>query len=272
LREITVKEKELMSQEGNHSNLKTICNIAIPARYKGPPAIANGGYVCGLIAKYIDGAADVMIKLPTPLDRELQIRSNGDGSFYLMDGDRVIIQGKPGAIDLTVPDAPSYEEAIKAAKTSIALEPTPYPHVTGHGIHPICFCCGVDVPDGEGLRIHPGRVAGANMVAASWTPALAYGNEQGYVRPEFIWTALDCPGAFALWELADTKPGFLGRLIGRIEKPLRCGERCVIAAWPVGSDGRRLYAGTALFNAEGQVIGRALATWFPMPQELAASQ
>jgi hypothetical protein len=257
-----------MLKERNQSNLKTICAVTIPARYKGPPDIANGGYVCSLFGKYIDGATDVTIKRPTPLDRELQIRSNGDGIFYLMDGDQIIIQAKPGVIDLTVPNAPSYEEAVRAAQMSIALKPTPYIHVTGHGIHPICFCCGADVPDGEGLKIHPGRVSGANMVAAPWTPAAEYGDERGYVRPEFIWTALDCPGAYALWELTNTKPGLLGRLMGEIEKPLRCGEPCVVAAWPVGSDGRKLFAGTALFNAEGQIIGRTVATWFPMPPDI----
>lgn len=259
-----------MLQKGNPSHLKTLCNVTIPAKYKGPPAIANGGYVCSLFAEYIDGTADVMIKLPTPLDRELQIRSNGDGSFYLMDGDQVIIKAKPGVIDLAVPDAPSYEEAVRAAQSSIALKPTPYRHVTGHGIHPICFCCGADVSDGEGLKIHPGRVAGRNMVAAPWTPAPEYGDAQGDVRPEFIWTALDCPGAYALWELTETKPGLLGRLIGRIERPLRCGEPCVVAAWPVGNDGRKLYAGAALFNAQGQIVGRTLATWFPMPPEISS--
>jgi hypothetical protein len=106
------------------------------------------------------------------------------------------------------------------------------------------------------------------MVAAPWTPASEYGNEQGYVRPEFIWTALDCPGAYAIWELTNTKPGLLGRLIGRIEKPLRCNEPCIVAAWPVGSDGRKLFAGAALYNAEGEIIGRTLATWFPMPPEI----
>lgn len=257
-----------MFQEGKQSHLKTISTVTIPSKYKGPPAIANGGYVCSLFADYIDGVTDVMIKTPTPLDRELQIRTNGDGSFYLTDGDQVIIQAKPGVLDLAVPDAPGYEEAVRARETSIALKPTPYRHVTGHGIHPICFCCGADVSDGEGLKIHPGRVAGTNVVAAPWTPQAEYGDAQGYVRPEFIWTALDCPGAYALWELTDVKPGFLGRLIGRIERPLRSGEPCVVAAWPAGSDGRKLYAGTALFNAEGQIIGRSLATWFPMPPEI----
>ena len=260
-----------MFQQGHQSNLKTISSVTIPAKYKGPPNIANGGYVCSLFSGYIDGACDVMIKLPTPLDRELQIRSNGNGFFYLMDGDQVIIQAKPGAMDLAVPDAPSYEEAVAASQTSIALKPTPYPNVTGHGIHPICFCCGADVPDGAGLKIHPGRVAGANLVAAPWTPAREYGNEHGCVRPEFIWTALDCPGAYALWELTETKPAMLGRLIGRIERSLRCGEPCVVASWPVGNDGRKLYAGTALFNARGQIVGRTLATWFALPPEISLS-
>lgn len=253
-----------MFQEDSQPLLRTICNVTIPARYKGPPAIANGGYVCGLVAKYIDGAADVMIRLPTPLDQELKICSNGNGGFYLMSGEKIIIQAKPGDLDLDVPNAPTYEEAVAASKRSIALKPTPHPHMTGHGIHPICFCCGADVPDGEGLKIHPGCIGGSGIVAAPWTPAPEYGDGQGFVRPEFVWTALDCPGAFALRELTDTRPGLSGRLIGRLDKPLPVGERCVVVAWPAGIDGRKLYAGTALFNAEGQIVGRTLATWFPM--------
>ena len=257
-----------MFRENRESNLKTLSRVTIPAVYKGPPDIANGGYVCSLFAGYIDGVIDVMIKRPTPLDRELQICADGDGMYYLMDGDSMIISAKTGVLDLSVQDAPGYDEAVRAAQASIALKPTPYTHVTGHGIHPICFCCGADVPEGEGLKIHPGHVPGTNMVAAPWTPAAEHGDEQGYVRPEFVWTALDCPGAYALWELTDTKPGFLGRLIGQIEKPLRCDEPCVVAAWPVGSDVRKLYTGTVLFDAKGQVIGRSLATWFLMPPEM----
>ncbi|MBP7765880.1 MAG: hypothetical protein KA113_11905 [Syntrophaceae bacterium] len=257
-----------MSREKHQSGLKTLSSVTIPSKYKGPPDIANGGYVCSLFAEYIGGAIDVMIKRPTPLDRELHLCAGDDGTHYLMDGEQMIISAMPGIMDLSVPDAPGYEEAVTAAQASLALKPTPYTHVTGHGIHPICFCCGADVPEGEGLKIHPGRVPGTNMVAAPWTPTVEHGDEQGYVRPEFLWTALDCPGAYALWELTDTKPGFLGRLIGRIEKPLRCGEPCVVAAWPTGSDGRKLYTGTALFDAKGQIVGRSLATWFLMPPEM----
>ena len=257
-----------MLRENHQSNLKPLCSVTVPAIYKGPPDIANGGYVCSLFAPYIDGVIDVIIKRPTPLDRALQICADGDGAYYLMDGDQMIISAKPGVLDLPLPDAPSYEEAVGAARASLALKPTPYTHVTGRGIHPICFCCGADVPDGNGLKIHPGRVLDANIVAAPWTPSLEHGDEQGYVRPELIWTVLDCPGAYALWELTDAKPGFLGRLIGQIEKPLRCNEPCVVVAWPTGNEGRKLYTGTVLFDAKGEIIGRSLATWFLMPPEM----
>jgi hypothetical protein len=256
-----------MFQEENQPAKKetVICSVTIPALYAGPPKIANGGYVCGLVAKFIDGAADVMIRLPTPLDHEMQIVSQGDESFYLMDGDKIIVQAKPGFLDLDVPDAPGFDDAVEAAKTSIALKDSPHPGMKARGIHPICFCCGADVPGGEGLKIHPGRLEGANILAAPWTPTPELGDDEGNVRPEFVWTALDCPGAFALMELTNTRPGLSARLIGRLDIPLRVGEPCVIASWPVAVDGRKLFAGTAVFNANGQIAGRTLATWINRP-------
>jgi hypothetical protein len=39
------------------------------------------------------------------------------------------------------------------------------------------------------------------------------------------------------------------------------GESCVVAAWPLGEDGRKLYAGTALFAADGELLALARQTW-----------
>jgi len=87
-KQIIRKEQDnLMLRENNQSNLKTPCNVTVPARYKGPPDIASGGSVCSLLAKYIDGVIDVMIKRPSPLDRELQIRAGDGGMYSLMDVD-----------------------------------------------------------------------------------------------------------------------------------------------------------------------------------------
>ena len=38
-------------------------------------------------------------------------------------------------------------------------------------------------------------------------------------------------------------------------------ERCVVLAWPLGEDGRKLYAATALYGEDGRPLARARATW-----------
>ena len=39
------------------------------------------------------------------------------------------------------------------------------------------------------------------------------------------------------------------------------GERCVVVGWPLGEEGRKLYAGTALYGEDGRPLARARATW-----------
>jgi hypothetical protein len=254
-------------QNRKNPNKDVIGKLTIPSGYVGPPGIANGGYVCGLMANFIDGPADVVIRRPTPVEQEMQVVASGDGHYYLMDGENVVVQAKAASLDLEVPQPPNYEMAVGAAKTSIALKESPYPGWKTLGIHPFCFCCGADGSAAKGLKIHPGRIDGSEIVAAPWIPAPELGNDSGYVRPEFIWTALDCPGAFAFLELTDHRPGMSGRLIGQIDLPLPAGEPCVVIAWPVAVDGKKLFAGTAVFNAEAQLVGRVLATWFSLPPE-----
>ncbi|MEW6185645.1 MAG: hypothetical protein AB1585_07900 [Thermodesulfobacteriota bacterium] len=250
-----------MPQEEKQKIIKIIRELVIPEHYAGPPQIANGGYICGLLARYIAGAAEVTIKVPTPLDHPLQIGSREDGSFILLNGNQVLVEARPCAFDLEIPEVPGFQEAVEAAKTSIALQPSPYGVGNLRGIHPICFCCGADVPDGKGLKIHPGRLNGAGLVAAPWIPAKELGDGQGMVRPEFIWTVLDCPGAFAFMELTSHRPGLSGRLIGRLDRPLQVGDPCVVIAWPMDVEGKKLFAGSALVNSQGQVVGRVKATW-----------
>jgi hypothetical protein len=39
------------------------------------------------------------------------------------------------------------------------------------------------------------------------------------------------------------------------------GEQCVVVAWPLGEDGRKLHAGTALLSADGEPLAVARQTW-----------
>ena len=50
-------------------------------------------------------------------------------------------------------------------------------------------------------------------------------------------------------------------LAGEVLRVPEVAEPCLVVGWPLGADGRKLYAGTALFTAEGELLGRARATW-----------
>jgi hypothetical protein len=53
----------------------------------------------------------------------------------------------------------------------------------------------------------------------------------------------------------------LGRLTLECERELHSGTDCSVLAWTLGQDGRKYYAGTALFDREGRRIARAKAVW-----------
>ena len=72
--------------------------------------------------------------------------------------------------------------------------------------------------------------------------------------------ALDCPGAFAV-ELVGRGTRVLGRLAARIERLPAVGETYVIVGWPLGGEGRRQEAGTALLDEAGGVLAVARAVW-----------
>ncbi|MBD0337876.1 MAG: hypothetical protein ICV67_01130 [Thermoleophilia bacterium] len=208
--------------------------IVIHPRFNGPPGSANGGYACGLVAGLLGArAAEVTLRAPPPLARPLR----WDGK-RLWDADTLVAEGRAAPLELDAPRPPSFEEA-EAARPSFA-------GFVEHA-YPTCFVCGPARDDG--LAIFAAPVDG--LVAAPWTPG----------EPEFVWAALDCPGAFAL-EAAGRSGMLLGRLHGRLDRVPERGERCVVIGWPLGRDGRKGYAGTAVWSAErGDLLACARATW-----------
>jgi hypothetical protein len=53
----------------------------------------------------------------------------------------------------------------------------------------------------------------------------------------------------------------LGRMTARVVGVPSVGQRCVVTSWPVGEDGRKAFAGTALFSDMGEVLAVARQTW-----------
>lgn len=53
----------------------------------------------------------------------------------------------------------------------------------------------------------------------------------------------------------------MGRMAARVVRVPEIAEQCVVVAWPLGEDGRKLFAGTALFSSDGELLAMARQTW-----------
>ncbi|MFN4088724.1 MAG: hypothetical protein ACK4QW_06720 [Alphaproteobacteria bacterium] len=228
--------------------------ITIAPRFCGPPGMGNGGYVAGRLADHLDGQAEVTLRRGTPLGRPLTVLPDGDG-VRLLDGGSVIAEARPAAPVLCDARPAAHAEAVLAATAPVVPEALhPLPH---------CFVCGPARAPGDGLFIYPGPLAGAALptLAAPWIPERDLAAADGLVAPAFVWAALDCPGGFAvLWGAAEGAV-LLGRLAVTIERRPAVGEPCAVTAWASGREGRKLYAGSALFGSDGAPIARGRAVW-----------
>ena len=215
--------------------------VTIASRYRGPLTSANGGYACGRLAAFVEAdEVEVTLRLPPPLERRLLVEREA-GMVKLLDGDALVAEARAAPVDIVPPPAISLEEAEAARER----------HVRGAGSEfGECFVCGVR---SDGLNVHVGPVAGREPLHAgpvALDPA----------APELVWAAIDCAGAYAVG--AEGRGDVvLGRMTARVERLPEAGERCAVAAWPLGEEGRKLHAGTALFASAGELLALAKQVW-----------
>jgi hypothetical protein len=217
--------------------------ITFQRRFRGPLTSANGGYACGRLAAFVDAdEVEVTLRLPPPLERRLSVRTH-DGAALLLDGDAVVAEARATRVDVDPPAPVSLAEARDAATRHVRV---------GEEIFSECFTCGIR-PERDGLCIYAGAVAGREPLhAAPWTVAES--------APELVWAAIDCPGAYAVGGEGRGEV-VLGRMAARVDRVPEIGEHCASASWPLGEDGRKLYAGTALFAEDGELLAIARQAW-----------
>lgn len=226
--------------------------VEIAERYSGAGRLVLGGYLAGLMVGRLRGAAAVTLRSPVTVgDRVAFVR--GDPA-RLVGADGTVVAEATPLHDLDVdPPAVSVEDAERAAAA--------YPGLHGH-LFPRCFCCGPARPDG--LRIFPGRVDDRGIVAAPWTPGADLVPRPGREVPiEVVCAALDCPAIWALVCAGDAgseETALTGRLEVRVTGPIEAGRRYVVVGWPIGSDGRKRFAGAAVRALDGHPLAVARQT------------
>jgi hypothetical protein len=236
--------------------------LIVPSRFRGPESSANGGYMCGTAAGYLDGPVTVTLHRPPPLDTRLSVEADAAGSVRIRHGDAVVAEATPArdSPPLSVPETVSLEEA-RAAEGAAQYFQNP--------MFPTCFVCGPERSPGDGLRIFPGLVPGRALWAAPWTPDASLADGGPTVGPEIAWAALDCPSGIAAAEAADVGSDtaiLLGRMTASVAALPAVGEQCHVVAWPVGRDGRKLTAASALLGESGEVLAAARMVWITVPR------
>ncbi|CAN5323580.1 hypothetical protein BH23ACT9_BH23ACT9_07550 [soil metagenome] len=225
--------------------------VVIDDRFQGPVRHGNGGYVAGLLAASLGGAAAVRLRRMTPTGTPLRMEQDGAG-IGLFDGDTLLVHAEEGAPQLDIPDPVDVGLVEEAMPRSPAL--------TDRHAAPACFGCGPDRPAGQGLRIFAGPIEGTQLSGAVWTAPPDLIDGKGRTPVEVVWAALDCPGGWALAVAGVLGPGQFPALIhqtGELRAPVRPGEQLVSLAWPLPSDPARPEAGTAVYGPDGDV--RAVA-------------
>ncbi|MFT3928099.1 MAG: hypothetical protein QM778_36560 [Myxococcales bacterium] len=238
--------------------------MRIGSRFCGPPASGNGGYTAGCVARLIQGPAEVTLRAPPPLDTELTLESRDGGAVLLGPDGGLIAEGKPTTLELVLPASVGWDEARAATAHYVGFREHPYPG---------CFVCGPRRPAGiaPGLGLYPGAVrspSGQAVVAAPFRPPADLADDQGLLKPEFVWAALDCPSWFGHAAYLEHVPKILlGRLAVHIARRPRAegasavGEACVVMGWSLGQEGRRITCASALYDERGDCLAWGKAVW-----------
>jgi hypothetical protein len=219
--------------------------IEVPPQLNGPAGSGQGGYSCGLVAGLVGNPAEVTLRSPVPLGRPLATERD-DGTVLVRDGETLIAEGRRAeSFVLDVPAPPSLEEAQAASER----------YESKQEAFSRCFVCGPAREDGQ--RVFAAKMDGRDLVASPWRPRHDWLASDGLVRPEFVWAVLDCPTYFASALGRPDLTALLGRLTAELIAPVRVGEPHVVMAWPLGTEGRKHLAGSAVATARGEVLARA---------------
>jgi hypothetical protein len=234
--------------------------LTIPARFNGPPGSANGGYTCGLVAGRVDAdAVEVTLRLPPPLERPLMAVHDG-ARVELRDGDALVAEGQPSELLLEVPEPVELREIARAEETGLARWTDRHPF-------PTCVVCGPERDEGDGLRVFPVELPGRNgLYGARWRPDATLADD-GEVRQECVWAALDCPTSAPVANFGEGPAIVLARLTARLGCSVRAGEQHSILSWALGREGRKRHAAAALYDSEGRMLCLSRALWIELKSD-----
>ncbi len=249
--------------------------VSIDNVYNGPIHCGNGGYISGLLAAFIEGDVEIRINAAFPVETPLQVKPNDEGISVYRD-DKLLGSARSIQLDLAIPTPPSLTSAIAASQRFDFI----------HASDPRgCYVCSPLRSEENGLRVFCGPLnevvapepsidwptqVEKNLVATVWRPTDNLCNNDGGIDNIYVWSALDCPGAYAI-KAAEPDAGLqlLGTCSGSIKAPLKPNDDYIISSWKISHNrGRKRFMGVAIHNRAGELMACAEQIWFDMGSTL----
>ena len=232
--------------------------LTIPAWFNGPPTSANGGYTCGRVAELLGAeVAEVSLRSPPPLDTPLEVERQGD-RVRVLDGETLVAEGAPSELLVDVPEGVPFDEVVAAQDAGSERWSAGHPF-------PTCVVCGPGRADG--LGIHPAALPDRDGIfGASWTPDESLAGDDGLVRPELVWAALDCPTSAPVGNWNAGPAIVLASLTARLGCPVQAGEPHTILSWKLGQEGRKRWGAAALYDSSGVFTCASRALWVELKE------
>jgi hypothetical protein len=203
-------------------------------------------------------SAEVTLRLPPPLETDLSVGADGQ----VRHGRELVAECRPAVVSVEAPPPVSPARAADAARAG-------YEHWAPKHPFPSCVVCGPAREPGDGFRLCPGPLGKDDLFACDWTPDPSLAGPDGFVRPECVWAALDCPTSAPIANFGEGPAAVLARLTATVEEPVMADEPHAIVSWPLSREGRKRMAAAALFDERGRILGRSEALWIelkPGPQ------
>jgi hypothetical protein len=227
--------------------------VSIDERFQGVTGQGQGGHAAGLLAERIDGQASADFFSPIPIGRSLTVHP-GDGRFELVDAGTLVLRVRPTDNEIVVPAPATIDEAADAQTRS---------PVHRHAVVPDCYSCGTVAGT---MAVHAGPLSGRPEFATTWTPPAWSADADGQVLDRHVWAATDCPAGWCAGSAEDgsfrlaVTGSMTAAMLGRVD----AGVTYAIVAWAGPWKGRRVHAGTALFDAAGSCLAATTSTWIAL--------
>ncbi len=251
--------------------------LTIPARFCGPPGTGNGGYTAGVLADLVPGQAsglvsgpdgpviEVTLRQPPPLDVRMVVSHLAADDPANVTGGPLTVLSLGGARIAEATTTEADPEPVEAVSMGVATEAMGrFPGLVTHPF-PTCFSCGPDRAEGDGMRIFPGAV-GRGRVASLWIPNENLGESSDLldagvqrVGVGTAWAALDCVGGWA--GDMEERAMVLGRMTAQVDALPVVGEPHVVMGAAHGSQGRKTFTASTLYDSDGRIVARAQHVW-----------